>query len=95
MGWRAQEMPAVVRSIGSSPHDVRAAISEAICPPAFAPFAARMLWAMGKTLPADVVTTEAAPGQVKRMHTKPGGVPYLKLLPLATPSGASDEDDNE
>jgi site-specific DNA-cytosine methylase len=83
MSWRDHEMPPAARSVlASTATSIYSAISEALCPNVFEAIAARMLWAMGKTLPPGTKTEEALPAQVKRKRSTKSGIEYFKLVGL-------------
>jgi hypothetical protein len=80
MSWRDAEMPSMAKQALGNPTAPYEAISESICPSVFEAFAARMLWAMGKTLPAGTVTAEAQPVHIEIKRDARSGVEFTKLL---------------
>ena len=82
MSWRDDEMPPIVKGClnRASSSSAYAAISECLCPSQFEPFAARMLWAMGKELPlGKVVPDEALPIHFETKRHEKSGLQYIQL----------------
>ena len=74
MGWRPEEQPGFAGRVDKRTYEW---IADSLCPPAFEPFVARMMWALGKKLPSHVTVTEAAASNLEKKTGKLGVEYYV------------------
>lgn len=88
MGWAQSELPGFASRADRRSYEW---VADSLCPPVFEAFVARMVWAMGKTLPSGVTVMEAAPEDVKR-KSNPQQVEYFKMKAPEAPGGITHEE---